>query len=68
MPLTHLPNLSLQKDIVPAELKIAKTIPVSKDDYPAIFNHYQPISIAVIAKVLEKPFIKDDFIYTSMWV
>ena len=54
-PLTHIFNLSLEQGIVPSELKIAKIIPIHKDDDPAIFNHYRPISILpAISKILEK--------------
>ena len=54
-PLTYIFNLSLEKGTVPSELKVAKIIPIYKDDDPAVFNHYRPISILpVISKVLEK--------------
>ena len=54
-PLTYIFNLLLEKGIVPSELKVAKIIPIYKDDDPAVFNHYRPISILpVISKVLEK--------------
>ena len=54
-PLSHIFNLSLEKGIVPLELKIAKIIPIYKDDDPAIFNHYRPISILpALSKIIEK--------------
>lgn len=54
-PLLHIFNLSLEKGIVPLELKIAKIVLIYKDDDQAVFNHYRPISIMPsISKVLEK--------------
>lgn len=54
-PLSHIFNISLEKGIVPQELKIAKIIPIYKDDDPAVFNHYRPISILpALSKILEK--------------
>ena len=43
--LAHVFNKSLQTGIVPDKLKIAKVIPLYKNDNPEQFKNYRPISI-----------------------
>ena len=55
IPLLHVFNLSLEKGIVPCELKIASVVPIYKNDNPKIFSNYRPISVLpVFSKILEK--------------
>ena len=44
-PLTHIINLSIQHDIVPDEMKIARVIPIFKSDDQSLFTNYRPISV-----------------------
>ena len=54
-PLTHVINLSLSTGIVPANMKIARVIPVFKKDDPLLFTNYRPISILpCFSKFLER--------------
>ena len=54
-PLHYLINLSLETGFVPKELKIAKIVPVFKDDDCHDFNNYRPISLlSSFSKLLEK--------------
>lgn len=54
-PLLYILNLSLDQGVVPVELKIAKITPFYKEDAPAVFNNYRPISVLpALSKVLEK--------------
>ena len=43
-PLTYMINLSFDEGIFPSELKIAKIIPLYKNDNPKQFNNYRPVS------------------------
>lgn len=54
LPLAFLVNLCLSQGIFPANLKVAKTIPIYKKGDPSLPKSYRPISIIpVIAKVFE---------------
>ena len=44
-PLTHIMNLSLRYGIFPAELKIARVIPLFKSEDPGSFSNYKPVSV-----------------------
>ena len=53
--LAHVFNKSLQTGIVPDKLKIAKVIPLYKNDNPEQFNNYRPISILpCFSKIIER--------------
>ena len=53
-PLIHIINLSIIHGIVPDEMKIARVIPLFKDDR-AVFTNYRPVSILPsFSKFLEK--------------
>ena len=53
--ITHLINLSLQTGIVPAEIKVAKVVPIFKNHDPSHFNNYRPISVLpIFSKLFEK--------------
>ena len=52
--LAHIFNKSLQTGIVPDKLKIAKVIPLYKNDNPEQFKNYRPISILpCFSKIIE---------------
>ena len=54
-PLVHLLNLSLSQGVFPDELKIAKVIPIFKNDDNMLVNNYRPISILpVFSKIFEQ--------------
>ena len=54
-PLTCISNLSLQEGVFPDELKIAKVIPLLKNDDPELFNNYRPVSLlCTVSKVFER--------------
>ena len=54
-PLHHIFNLSLNNGIVPAQLKIAKVIPIFKAGNKSSMNNYRPISLlSAFSKILEK--------------
>jgi hypothetical protein len=54
-PLMHIINGSLNLGIVPAEMKIAKVIPVHKSEDPSSFDNYRPISVLPsFSKILDK--------------
>lgn len=54
-PTTHVFKTSLRNGIVPADLKIAKVIPLYKTGYPCVFTNYRPISILpAFSKIMEK--------------
>ena len=54
-PFTHIVNLSFSSGIVPANMKIAKVIPIHKSGDPASLNQYRPISLLpVFSKLTEK--------------
>ena len=53
--LAHMFNKSLQTGIVPDKLKIAKVIPLYKNDNPELFKNYRPISILpCFSKIIER--------------
>ena len=55
MPLTLIINQILDTDVYPANLKIAKIIPIFKKDDRTVFNNYRPISLLpIMSKVVEK--------------
>ncbi len=55
VPLCHVFNLSFSTGIVPDQMKIAKIIPIFKNDNPQLLNNYRPISILpAFSKLLEK--------------
>ena len=43
--LVNLINLSFQEGLFPDELKIARVIPLYKNDDPMIFSNYRPVSV-----------------------
>lgn len=54
-PITHVFKTSLRNGEVPADLKIAKVIPLYKAGDPCVFTNYRPISILpAFSKILEK--------------
>ena len=51
-------NQSLNSEIFPSKLKIAKIIPIYKKDYVHLAENYRPISLfTAIFKVFEKKFL-----------
>ena len=53
--LAHIFNRSFTTGIVPNKLKIAKVIPIYKNENPELFANYRPISILPsISKILER--------------
>ena len=53
--LAHIFNKSLQTGIVPDKLKIAKDIPLHKNDNAELLNNYRPISILpCFSKIIER--------------
>ena len=54
-PLVFICNLSLSTGKFPDQLKIAKVIPLYKNDDPKVYSNYRPVSVLpVISKVLER--------------
>jgi len=54
-PLSHLLNLSISLGKVPDKVKIARVIPIYKNDCPSNFNNYRPISVLpAFSKIYEK--------------
>jgi hypothetical protein len=54
-PLLYIYNLSLASGVVPAEMKLAKVIPVLKKGDPQLPGNYRPISLlSIFDKLLEK--------------
>ena len=54
-PLHYLINISLETGFVPAELKLAKIVPVFKDGNCHEYTNYRPISLlSSFSKLLEK--------------
>ena len=54
-PLTHIINLSIQHDIVPDEMKIARVIPIFKSDDQSLLTNYRLISVLPsFSKFLER--------------
>ena len=55
MPLAYVFNLSLSCGVFPAELKVAKVIPLHKGDSKHILSNYRPVSVLpFFSKILEK--------------
>ena len=53
--LAHICNRSFTTGIVPNKLKIAKVVPIYKNENPELFANYRPISILLsISKILER--------------
>jgi len=56
-PLTYICNLSFQTGCFPSKMKIAKVIPIFKQDNKHVFTNYRPISLLPqFSKILEKLF------------
>ena len=56
-PLVHIFNLSFSTGIFPSEMKIAKVIPLFKNENKSDFSNYRPISLlSQFSKILEKIF------------
>lgn len=56
-PLTYICNLSFQTGCFPSKMKIAKVIPLFKNDSKHAFTNYRPISLLPqFSKILEKLF------------
>lgn len=56
-PLTYICNLSFQTGCFPSKMKIAKVIPLFKNDNKHAFTNYRPISLLPqFSKILEKLF------------
>ena len=48
-------NLSLSSGIVPNRMKIARVVPILKNDDPSLFVNYRPISVLpCFSKFLER--------------
>ena len=58
-PLCHIINLSLSSGIVPNNMKIAKVIPIYKNEDPKLIKNYRPISLLPsFSKIIEKIVLK----------
>ena len=54
-PLTHIMNISFITGVFPAELKIARVIPIFKSGDSSIFSNYRPVSVLpLFSKILER--------------
>lgn len=54
-PITHLVNVSLLTGIVPAQLKVAKVIPIYKSSHQDQLKNYRPISLLpAFSKIFER--------------
>ena len=66
--LVNLINLSFQEGLFPDELKIARVIPLYKNDDPMIFSNYRPVSIlTAISKIYEKIMYNRLVSFLSKW-
>ena len=55
IPLTHVFNMSFTSGVFPAELKVAKVIPLYKGDSKYVLSNYRPVSVLpVLSKILER--------------
>ena len=55
VPLTHLVNLSFCQGLFPDELKIAKVLPLYKNDDPKLVGNYRPVSVLpIFSKIYER--------------
>ena len=53
--LTHIFNLSLTQGIFPQELKLARVIPLYKNEDKMLINNYRPVSVLpLFSKILER--------------
>ena len=64
-PLKYIFNLSLQQEIFPENLKIAKVFPVYKKDEEFLLTNYRPISVPCFSKLLERIMYNQLFKYLS---
>ena len=65
--LSHIINLSFEQGVIPADLKIAKVIPIFKNDDNTLFKNYRPISILPsFSKIFEKLVHKRLFNYLTV--
>ena len=55
-PLTYIINLSISTGIVPSNIKLARVIPIHKNDSRSDFNNYRPISILPV-EILRKGYL-----------
>ncbi len=73
--LYHIFNLAFQQGIFPDILKLAKVIPIYKEEDPQIFSDYRPVFVLpMLSKVLEKPmfkrfikYINDNILYDNQF-
>ena len=54
-PLVHIVNLSLNQGLFPNELKLARVIPLCKNDNAVLVTNYRPVSVLTIfSKIFER--------------
>ena len=54
-PLTHIINMSISSGDIPADLKIARVVPLHKKNSRTDVGNYRPVSVlSVVSKVIEK--------------
>ena len=54
-PLTYVLNLSINSGIVPAQMKLARVVPLYKSGDKRLLSNYTPVSVLpVFSKILEK--------------
>ena len=55
LPLTHIMNLSICSGIFPAQMKIARVVPLFKSGDSTLFSNYRPVSVLpLFSKILER--------------